>query len=58
MEKEVEGKKDKNYLNKRLKNFNKMLEYTELKTCYREYFLNQAVQLLRFAVFLRSPSTP
>ena len=39
MEKEAEGKKDKNYLNKRLKNFNKMLEYTELKTCYREYIL-------------------
>ncbi len=39
MEKEAEGKKDKNYLNKRLKNFNKMLEYVELKTCYREYIL-------------------
>ena len=39
MEKEAEGKKDKNYLNKRLKNFNKMLEYVELKTCYREFIL-------------------
>ena len=34
-----EGKTDRNYLNKRLKNFNKMIEYAELKTCYREYIL-------------------
>lgn len=39
MEKEVEGKIDRNYFNKRLKNFNKMIEYVELKICYREYIL-------------------
>ena len=39
MEKEAKGKTDRNYLNKRLKNFNKMIEYAELKTCYREYIL-------------------
>jgi len=39
MEKESEGRKDKDYLNKKLKSFNKMIEYAELKTCYREFIL-------------------
>ena len=38
-EKEAEGKSDKNYLNKRLKNFKKMIDYAELQSCYREYIL-------------------
>ena len=39
MEKESEGRKDKDYLTKKLKSFNKMIEYAELKTCYREFIL-------------------
>ena len=39
MEKESEGRKDKDYLAKKIKSFNKMIEYAELKTCYREFIL-------------------
>ena len=38
MEKENHNKEDENY-KKKEKKFNKMLEYAELKTCYREYIL-------------------
>ena len=38
MEKESYNKEDENY-KKKEKKFNKMLEYAELKTCYREYIL-------------------
>ena len=38
IEKESHDKEDENYKNKE-KKFNKMLEYAELKTCYREYIL-------------------
>lgn len=38
MEKESHNKEDENY-KKKEKKFNKMLEYAELKTCYREYIL-------------------
>ena len=38
MEKENHDKEDENY-KKKEKKFNKMLEYAELKSCYREYIL-------------------
>ena len=38
MEKENHNKEDENY-KKKEKKFNKMLEYAELKSCYREYIL-------------------
>ena len=38
IEKESHNKEDENY-KKKEKKFNKMLEYAELKTCYREYIL-------------------
>ena len=35
----LKGEKIKTTLQKKLKSFNKMIEYAELKTCYREFIL-------------------
>ena len=38
MEKESEGRKDKDYLTKKLKSFNKMIEYAEFKNLLQRIY--------------------